>query len=235
MRKRSFKLKIEPMPPMLWGQNLRTALGKNRWDKLRKGVMQKSCVICGSAEKLEAHEVWDYRERARVSVAKLMGINPLCTKCHDVIHWGSTLRLAEEGKISQQAIIGLRRHFRTVNKCLQKDFDRHVAESGAIAFSRSLMNWRIDWGKYKSAVKDAAEAQAAWAAANPMHDVAADYQITAPGHHMPSKCPACGSPALRLIEQDTSGMSEGEEADYSQGIWGVAICRNCGREVNWGF
>jgi hypothetical protein len=223
------------MPLILWRQNLRTALGKFRWDKLRRSVAQESCVICGSSEKLEAHEVWDYRERARVSVAKLTGINTVCTKCHDVIHWGNTTQLAEEGKISRRAIAGLRRHFRTVNKCLQKDFDRHVVESGAVAMSRSLTTWRIDWGKYKSAVKKAAEAQAAWAAANPMHDVVADYQIMAPGHHIPDKCPSCGSNGLRLIEQDTSDMSEGEEADYSQGIWGVAACRNCGHEVNWGF
>jgi hypothetical protein len=38
-----------------------------------------------------------------------------------------------------------------------------------------------------------------------------------------------------LIEQDTSDMSEGQEADYSQGIWGTAICGNCGHEVDWGF
>jgi hypothetical protein len=223
------------MPPILWQQNLRTALGKSRWDKLRRRVAQKSCVICGSALELEAHEVWDYRERPRVSVAKLMRIDTVCTRCHDVIHWGNTTRLAEQGKISRRAIVGLRQHFRTVNKCLQKDFDRHLVEIGAVAIARSLMMWRIDWGKYKSVVKESAEAQAAWAAANPMHDIATDYQVTAPGHHMPNKCPSCGSYGLRLIEQDKSDMSESEEADYSQGIWGTAICRSCGHEVEWGF
>jgi hypothetical protein len=226
---------MEPMPPILWRQNLRTALGKNRWNKLRRSVVQKSCVICQGTEQLEAHEVWDYGERPRVSVAKLIGIDTICTKCHDVVHWGNTTRLAEEGKISRRAIAGLRRHFRKVNKCLQKDFDRHVFESGKVAIFRSLAMWRIDWGKYKSVVKEAAEAQAAWAAANPTHDIDRDYQMTGPGHHMPNKCPSCGSRSLRLIEQDTSGMSEAQEADYSQGMWGTAICRSCGREVDWGF
>jgi hypothetical protein len=234
-RRRSLKLKLEPMPQSLWGKNLRTALGRNRWDTLRLSVAQKSCAICGGTEQLEAHEVWDYRERPRLSVAKLLRVETTCTKCHDVIHWGNTIRLAEAGKISRGAILALRRHFRTVNKCLQKDFDRHIIESNVVAISRSIKQWRIDWGGYASTVKEATEARAAWAVAHPMHDIDSDYQAIGPGHHMPSKCPSCGSYALRLIEQGTSDMSEGQEADYSQGTWGTAICGNCGHEVDWGF
>ena len=136
------------MPQSLWGKNLRTALGRDRWDTLRLRVAHKSCIICGSTEQLESHEVWDYRDRPRISVAKLLRIDTTCTKCHDVIHWGNTIRLADEGKISKRAIIGIRRHFRTVNKCTQKDFERHIVESTAVAIARSGKQWRIDWGSY---------------------------------------------------------------------------------------
>ena len=230
------KLKLEPMPKSLWGQNLRVVLGKNRWDSLRQSVAQKSCAICGgTGRRLEGHEVWEYRERPRVSIAKLVRVEIICDKCHFVIYWGNTTRLVAEGKISRPAYLALRRHFRTVNKCRQQDFDRHVFESFAILALRSLRNWRIDWGRYAPAVKKAEDAKAAWAAAHPMHDIDSDYQITGPGHHGPNKCPSCGSYALRLIEQDTSEMSEAEEAEYSQGVWGISVCGNCGHEVDWGF
>lgn len=59
-----------------------------------------------------------------------------------------------------------------------------------------------------------------------------------PGHHAPqwSTCPACGdAQSLTLIEMDTDEMSEGEEADYMAGNWGVLHCLTCRAEFDWGF
>ncbi len=91
------------MPALLWQQNLRTALGKSRWDTLRRSVAKKSCAICGGAEQLEGHEVWEYQERPRVSVAKLLRVQTTCKKCHLLIHWFNTFRLVDAGKINQRA------------------------------------------------------------------------------------------------------------------------------------
>jgi hypothetical protein len=53
---------------------------------------------------------------------------------------------------------------------------------------------------------------------------------------MPTKCPRCGVVAsLVSIDLDTADMSEGEEADYLGGLWGVAVCGSCGSKIDWGF
>ena len=62
------KLWIEKVPKRLWRKNLRSeevGLGKHRWDKLRKAVLEANgpaCTICGDTEKPHGHEVWEYRE-----------------------------------------------------------------------------------------------------------------------------------------------------------------------------
>jgi hypothetical protein len=48
-------------------------------------------------------------------------------------------------------------------------------------------------------------------------------------------CPHCGSASVRFVRQDTSDMSEAEEADYSAGIWGFIQCSACGRGSGFGF
>jgi hypothetical protein len=171
-----------------------------------------------------------------MSVAKLTRIETTCKNCHLIIHWFNTRRLVAAGKVSQAAYLALRRHFRTVNKCLQQDFDRHEFESFAILNSRSLMQWRVDFGVYKSVIAKTLAERAAFAIASSSHVSQVDYDVIRPGHHMPSaKCPSCGNPALRLIELDRSNMSEGEEADYDAGIWGSAKCEHCGHEADFGF
>lgn len=59
-----------------------------------------------------------------------------------------------------------------------------------------------------------------------------------PGHHAPawSTCPACGDAnSLILLDMDPGEMSEGEEADYMMGNWGVLYCLTCQAEFDWGF
>ena len=224
------------MPHDVWRKNLRIELGQHHWNKLRQSMAQKNCATCGSTDRLESHEVWEYRERPRMSVAKLTRIETTCKKCHLIIHWFNTCRLVATGEISQAAYLALRRHFRTVNKCLQQDFDRHEFENFAILNSRSLMQWRVDFGVYKSVIAKIAAERTAFAITNPNHVSQADYDVMRPGHHMPTtKCPSCGNHALRLIEQDRSNMSEGEEADYDAGIWGSAKCEHCGHVADFGF
>jgi hypothetical protein len=54
------------------------------------------------------------------------------------------------------------------------------------------------------------------------------------GHHMPGRCPQCGTAGkLMPIDADQDQMSEGEEAEYEAGMWGFAFCRACQSNVFW--
>ena len=238
--RRRLKLKCEFVPMPLWGFNLRAdqGLGKGRWDTLRRKLKesgQTSCVICGSADRLHSHEVWEYHDRSKPepSIAKLLRVEMVCRKCHDVKHWGSTLKLIAEGKITRAGYLGLRKHFRTVNKCSQKDFDRHLRSSLRLHQKRSANEWRIDWGDFRPALAVAKAAREAWAAQNPDHASQDAYNV-GPGHHIPNRCPQCGATGtLKPIKADTEEMTEGQEADYEAGTWGFAFCRGCNQNVFW--
>jgi hypothetical protein len=169
-------LKLELVPRRLWGKNLRSkkALGKGRWDRLRRKLKESghtSCAICGGTERLHGHEVWKYVEwpTPKRSVAKLLRVEMVCRKCHDINHWGMTNVLIAMGHIGHAGFIGLRKHFRTVNGCRQKDFDRHIKIGFAVHRRQSAKRWRIDWGDFKPMLAEARAAREAWAARNPSH------------------------------------------------------------------
>ena len=229
------------MPKPLWGINLRSdqGLGKSRWDTLRRKLKesgQTSCVVCGSTDRLHGHEVWKYQDlpKPKWSIAKFLRVEMVCRKCHDVKHWGSTIKLIAEGKITRAGYFGLRKHFRTVNNCRQEDFDRHLKFSLALHQKRSSSKWRIDWGDFEPALAVAKAAREAWAARNPDHASHDDSFNVGPDHHMPNRCPQCGATGtLRPIKADAEAMTEGQEADYEAGAWGFAFCRACERNVFW--
>ena len=193
-RRRTFKLKFELVPRRLWKNNLRSeeALGKTRWNKLVRAIKeggQTNCVICGATERLQGHEVWEYRDRPRVSIAKLLRVEIVCQKCHLLNHWGRTAQLIAEGKIERTGYLALRKHFRTVNNCGQEEFDRQREESLAIHQERSAKEWRVDWGKFKPALAEAKAAREEWAKQPPERSSYDDYFMVSPGHHMPKHCP----------------------------------------------
>lgn len=229
------KLRIQLVPKPLFGQNLRSALGKGRWDKLRRKLIEANgarCKICGNTERLHSHEIWSYREKSDVASAVLLKVEITCINCHDICHWARTTKLYERGIVSHARYKALQKHFRSINDYQQKEFDDYFLRSRRTWARRSKKQWKIDWGDYTTAVNEAAGARAASAAANPMIGIENDYQNAGPGHHMPAKCPACGY-ALRLKEEDTSEMSEAQEADYTQGVSGIAVCLNCNHELDW--
>lgn len=226
------KLTIEPMPEVLFRENLRTQLGKGRWDKLRRTLGKKSCEVCAATDRLEAHEVWSYREGNPISVAKLLRIKVLCKDCHFIVHWFNTQRLFCNRK---GILAALQRHFCRVNKCRRADFSRHEIRRRILLHSRSSLHWHIDWGKYKPVIEAAKKARDARRKTHPISESRADYEPLRPGDHMPRTCPHCGSASVRFVRQDTSDMSEAEEADYEAGIWGFIQCNDCGRGSGFGF
>jgi len=233
------KLRIELVPKRLWERNLRSSdgLGKARWDKLRRKLLKANgarCAICGSTERLQGHEVWAYREKTTVGIAVLLRVEIVCIDCHDIHHWGRITKLFQTGRITSERYGFLRRHFRKVNGCPQRVFDDHFLRSARIWLRQSEKRWKIDWGDFKSAVAEAKAARVAWAARNTNHASQDDPFIVGPGHHMPKRCPECGANGtLRHIVADTEEMSEGQEADFDQGVSGFAFCHACKRNVFW--
>jgi hypothetical protein len=165
---RRLKLRLDLVPEPLWEMNLRSpihGLGRDRWNKLRKGIVQQygdKCVICGSSEKLHGHEVWKYEEKKRAGKATLQRVDVVCWTCHNIMHWGNTVRMIVLGIISHEGHMVLRRHFRTVNKCRQIDFKGHANRSLAVWRRRSKVKWKIDWGPYTQTVAEAKAARTLW-------------------------------------------------------------------------
>ena len=148
---KSFKLRIELVPAPIWGINLRSksGLGKWRWTKFRRGLLAtngNACTICGSTRKPHAHEVWDYQDRPRKSIARLVRVEIICQKCHLINHWGRTGQLIALGIIDHDGHLRLRRHFRRVNRCKQRHFDEHIEMTFELWRRRSEKKWTIDWG-----------------------------------------------------------------------------------------
>jgi hypothetical protein len=80
-------------------------------------------------------------------------------------------------------------------------------------------------------VEEARAARSAWAERNPDHG---DYFNPVSGHHMPGRCPQCGTAGkLMPIDADQDQMSEGEETEYEAGMWGFAFCHACQSNVFW--
>lgn len=199
------KLKLELVPKRIWRINLRSAqgLGEARWDTLRRKLMHDDAkyAICGGTDRLQGHEVWEYTDRSRESVAKLIRVEPVCAKCHAVHHWGRTKQLAARGAIEHSRYLALRKHFRTVNRCSQRDMDRHIDRSFRIWHTRNERNWRVDWGDFAPLIREAEAARAAWAGAGRAIPETPD--LSGPGHHMPERCPSCRrSNSLEAVDQE---------------------------------
>lgn len=107
------KLRFECLPQALWGKNVRSELGQNEWDIVRKKTYKKynhRCCICGKKAKLNAHEVWKLRINLNTSIGKqiLVNIISVCDNCHNIIHVGRSLAIG----ISLEDIL---QYYKTVN------------------------------------------------------------------------------------------------------------------------
>lgn len=145
---KDLKLTIELIPESAWGENLRKYLPKKVWDRIRKEVFKKSgykCAICGSSEKLQCHEVWEFDDENHI--LKLKDFMALCEKCHLVKHFGMAGVLASEGKINLEELI---RHFMRVNNCDRKTFEEHKREAFKKFHERSRYEWLLDISVLKS-------------------------------------------------------------------------------------
>lgn len=101
------RLFVELVPKRAWRRNVRAIVATDTWDALRwhLGATQFrprflsidfpdrpfrakiKCAYCGTEQKsLELHEEWRYDDKKKVQ--RLVGLKPICSKCHLVKHMG---------------------------------------------------------------------------------------------------------------------------------------------------
>jgi hypothetical protein len=147
------ELTIDLVPESSWGQNLRLLLGRTRWDKLRKQILGEQgnvCAVCGAAEKLQCHEVWEFNDETGVQL--LRGFQATCNLCHFASHFGLAQRLADQGHLNLDNVI---EHFLKVNGVTMEQFRRHKTDAFALWRKRSEREWTLDFGQWASLLPDA--------------------------------------------------------------------------------
>jgi hypothetical protein len=148
MKSEQLKLRIDPVPSPLWKVNLRSpkGIGDSRFRRLRQEILSErgpDCSICGSPNKPELHEVWEYKEAKSTGTALLTGVEIVCKKCHCIHHWFRTEQWAnDDGKADLKA------HFMSVNGCSEAAFIQHRQVMFQEHLRRSQKLWSVDWGKF---------------------------------------------------------------------------------------
>ena len=135
---RNLRLTIDLVPQSAWGSNLRTMLGKTKWDALRNQAYERAnhqCTICErKTDKLDAHEVWDYDIPSKTQT--LTDIIALCKSCHFVKH----IRQAKRIGVDKHA----REHFMRVNNCGLDVFVQHFMEAETLFNERGKVDkWEL--------------------------------------------------------------------------------------------
>lgn len=136
-----FKLNFELVPDSCWYSNLRSALPKEAWDKIRKKAYSRAggkCMLCGApTARLEAHEQWEYDDEK--GVQKLKNVVAVCRACHEVIHIGRTQLMGREREASE--------HFMKVNGCTYAEYRKALGEANEKHRERSRREWQLDVSK----------------------------------------------------------------------------------------
>ncbi len=144
------KLEIESIPEKSWGTSLANLLPKPVWDTLRREVYGRfnyQCCICGAVDiQVHCHEKWRYDDRKRIQY--LVELQCLCVDCHNVKHFGRTVALVHEGKLTWDHLLRLTDHFLRVNSCTQEDFVLHKLAVGTLNYRRSKHLYKVDFGKF---------------------------------------------------------------------------------------
>ena len=144
----NYKLNFELIPDSCWFSNLRSALPKEVWDKIRKKAYAKAggkCSICGKNAKLEAHESWEYDEKNNVQ--KLKRIIAVCHDCHSEIHIERTRLLGNE--------LAAERHFMQVNNSSYAEYRKALGKANEDHQRRNkVLEWQVDTSYLIDFLKD---------------------------------------------------------------------------------
>lgn len=146
------RLKIELVPSTVWYSSLYRLLPNDVWNNIRSEIIVsngRKCQICGETEgTMNLHEIWEYDDQKHIQ--KLVGFILLCKMCHHVKHIGLAGILAGEGKLDYDDLI---EHFCRVNGCTEEDFEEYRDKAFEIWENRSQREWKQDFGKYGSFIK----------------------------------------------------------------------------------
>lgn len=101
------RLSVELVPRLAWGKNVRAVVAADTWAALRwhfgatlysppfrsidfpttTSRFKLKCAFCHTEQKkLELHEQWRYDDER--AIQRLIGLKPICSKCHLVKHLG---------------------------------------------------------------------------------------------------------------------------------------------------
>ncbi len=141
---RELRLTAELVPASTWYRNLRAAVPRETWDRIRRRVYAEHghrCGICGAKGRLSCHEVWAYDDEPRVQ--RLSRLVALCDLCHHVKHLVHAAGLASEGKLDYERVV---EHFMRVNGCDRAAFEEHRERAMEVFRRRSAEEWRVDLG-----------------------------------------------------------------------------------------
>ena len=151
MDTKELKLTIELVPETVWFSNLRTAMRRSDWDKIRFKAYadyNHSCGICHChPNRLECHEIWEYDDANHIQYLK--GFIALCVMCHNVKHIGLSKIKADEGRLDYEEVV---QHFINVNNCSEYDFMLYRDSAFRQWEKRSKFKWEQDSGEYSNLI-----------------------------------------------------------------------------------
>jgi hypothetical protein len=146
------KLEIELVPSTAWYSNMRKAVTRDTWDKIRKECYRKagySCELCSIRKvTLHCHEIWNYDDKKHIQT--LEGFICLCQDCHWIKHIGLAGIKASEGVLDMENLI---KHFMKVNGVEREIFEKHKEEAFNIWEKRSNHDWKTDLSKWSHLTK----------------------------------------------------------------------------------
>ncbi|MFO8012094.1 MAG: hypothetical protein R6X20_02195, partial [Phycisphaerae bacterium] len=143
------RLAIELVPSPVWYINLRRAMPRSKWDRLRHEVYRaagKRCQACGAEGRLNCHETWEYDDDA--GVVRLKGFRALCWNCHAVCHLGAW----SVGVMKGPADFDPAAHWCRINGLDMAAWRRHEAAAWATWDKRSERQWSVDLGRWADLV-----------------------------------------------------------------------------------
>jgi len=139
-------LEIELVPSTSWYTNVRSAVTKNQWDKIKSIVASKAyyvCEICGgagSSHPVECHEVWLYDDKKHIQTLERM--IALCPKCHMVKHFGLHAIVRKKYDL-------VLNHLMKVNKISKEVAEKHIKREFEKHTQRSAHSWKLNLNHLK--------------------------------------------------------------------------------------
>ncbi len=149
------RLTIELVPPLTWQRNVRSVVATNTWDGLRWYFgatlfptypldidfpnrpfhAKLKCAYCETEqESLHLHEEWSYDDKNAVQC--LVGLRPVCSKCHLTKHMGYANTVGR----TDEALA----HLANVNGWTRRQAKAHSDRAFAIWKTRSGINYLLD-------------------------------------------------------------------------------------------